>query len=283
MSVSSFGKPPPDMFEVIYGSPRVRSLRQTCASYETRPHLPLGPVQGTLHWYFTPFKLHLRVQRALRAVAVLFSAGAVLGFAALVPRTGVGATALLLLVHLFVVSPILYLAHLVLFNYRLREGVCWCLGKAAQAKQQWQELPIASKPGSTSSTSVTRTMAKQVFFIWNVTKRFQLVVLNDGTQEVWNTTGDELHDGLAQSLGLAGFVGAGRDSITGLPVGQVIAEKNANHRNHSHTGDFENTEKEIAHSPLDAQLVQPQENNAIAIGTASTTIVANVTSSDNNV
>ena len=275
MSVSSFGKPPPDMFEVVYGSPRVRTLRQTWAPYETRPHLPLGPVQGTLNWYFLPFKLHLRVQRLLRCLAVFISGSSILGFAALVPRTGLGATALLLLVHAFVVAPILYIAHLVLFNYRLREGVCWCLGKAAQAKQQWQELPITAKP--------SRTMAKHVFFMWNVTKRFQLVVLNDGTQEVWNTTGDELNDGLAQSLGLAGFVGAGRDSITGLPVGQVIAEKNANP--HQHSVEFDTTHgdrEDMVDSPLESQLEQPQPHDPICIQPAPTTNI-NVITKDNNV
>ncbi len=88
----------------------------------------------------------------------------------------------------------LYLAYIMNFNFKLREGICWCKGKARQAKEEWKKTTDPSR-------------AKEVFFKYPCGGGLVLKVLNDGSQEVWNENGSELSSELANALGLGNFDG----------------------------------------------------------------------------
>lgn len=90
--------------------------------------------------------------------------------------------------------PCLYLAHIMVWNFRLREAICWAFGKSVQAKAQWKLTESKEK-------------AKHVFFTYNISKNLVIKVLRDGSQELWNTSGGEFSASLGQALGETGFIG----------------------------------------------------------------------------
>lgn len=191
----------PHMFEVVHGTPKCRNLNQTGSSYRSRPHLPLSPRQGSIPWSWAPFQTKVKAPRLLYFSSGVAFTGSWLAYAAVLQYSLVGAIAILAFINVLLTAPMLYLAYVINFNFKLREGICWCLGKAAQAKSQWAHAKF-------------KEYAKHVFFEWRVTHHVKLVVLNDGTQEIWNTTGDELGEDLSKALGLEGFTGHAFNSTT---------------------------------------------------------------------
>jgi len=105
----------------------------------------------------------------------------------------------------FFVIPCFYIAFIMDWNFKLREGIDWCLGKSVQAKHEWKK-------------TTNPETGKHVFFVHKVGKNFKMVVLNDGSQEIWNTTGDELGAELSGALGMNGFTGDVFNGETGIAV-----------------------------------------------------------------
>lgn len=66
------------------------------------------------------------------------------------------------------------------------------MGKSALAKEEWKK-------------TTNPETGKRAFFEHFVGKNFRLVVLNDGSQEVWKT-GNELGSDLSGALGIEGFM-----------------------------------------------------------------------------
>lgn len=198
---SSHSSGAPELFEVICGSPRARTFKSTGIEFECRPHLPSGSKSRVLPWMWF-WRLRFSASRVLYGLAVLELIASVIIFIELVLWAGVtGAIVFIIVFNLFVTAPMVYAGRMANWNFRLREGVCWCLGKSAQARAQWAYAP-------------SQEDAKQVFFEWKVSRGFKLVVLNDGTRETWNTTGDDLSPQLNNALCLAGFNGSHLDSNT---------------------------------------------------------------------
>ncbi len=100
----------------------------------------------------------------------------------------------------------LYLAHIMNFNFKLRGGICWCKGKALQAVEEWKNTTDPSR-------------AKEVFFEWKCSAGLVLKVLNDGSQECWNLGGDELAEELSKALGLGNFTGKEDGRFMGSVIG----------------------------------------------------------------
>jgi len=178
---------------IALGAPKCRYAHQTGSDFEAVPHLPHEPIQGTLPWRWFPWKFRIRAPRLLRWIGVILQAVALLVTIMLGAR-GDGAVAGIvfgILTVLFVV-PCFYLAYIMDWNFKLREAICYCLGKSVQAKEQWKK-------------STNPETAKHVFFEHKVSRNFLLRVLNDGSQEIWNTTGDELAAELGAALGIHGL------------------------------------------------------------------------------
>ena len=160
-------------------------------SFEPIPHLPLPPVQGELPWFWFPWRLRLLSPLTVRVVAGLCAFASVVLFTSLYAVNAAGAWAALVLLNLLFTLPLCYVTHVMLWNFRLREGICYTLGKAAQAREAFKSDP---------------RQPKHVYFAWKVAHGFRLVVLNDGTSELWNTGGTELARDVNEALGQAGFV-----------------------------------------------------------------------------
>lgn len=178
---------------VLRGSPKCRYASQTGSDFESAPHLPHQPIQGTLPWKWLPWKFRIRAPRLLRWIGVFLQAVAILVAAVLGGRGDRAVAGIVFcILTVFFVVPCFYLAYIMDWNFKLREGICWCLGKSVQATEQWKK------------TQNPET-AKHVFFDFKVGSHFHLKVLNDGSQEIWNTTGDELAAELSAALGMSGF------------------------------------------------------------------------------
>ncbi len=192
-----------DLMEIVIGPPKCRNFHQTGGKFEARPHLPFAPVAADfLPWRWFPWKIRVRMPLLLNTAAGMTSSAS---FAVLITQIYFRpalAWCGLIFINLFFTIPMLYLAYITTFNFKLREGICWCKGKARQAKEEWKKTTDPSR-------------AKEVFFEWKCGGGLVLKVLNDGSQECWNVNGDELAGELSNALGLGGvmgdngFVGAG--------------------------------------------------------------------------
>ncbi len=192
-----------DLMEIVIGPPKCRNFHQTGGKFEARPHLPFAPVAADfLPWRWFPWKIRVRAPLLLNCLAGVSAGVTVTVFPALYLANKAIAWCFLVFINLLFTVPMLYLSYIMRFNFKLREGICWCKGKAHQAKEEWKKTTDPSR-------------AKEVFFEWKCGGGLVLKVLNDGSQECWNVNGDELAGELSNALGLGGvmgdngFVGAG--------------------------------------------------------------------------
>lgn len=195
-----------ELMNIQYGAPKCRNSNQVGSPYESRPHLPHVPMSGTLPWKWFPFKFRIRMPRVLRWVGGIVQVAVVAGGSLLLAarQTALGILVPLFMTIMFTI-PCFYLAYIMDWNFKLREAICWCLGKSVQAKAEWKK-------------TTNPETGKHIFFEYPVSKNFKLVVLNDGSQEIWNTTGDELGAELSESLGMNGFTGDAFNGDTGIAV-----------------------------------------------------------------
>ena len=179
------------LHEVVYGKPQCRKWHQVGTSFEPIPHIPLPPVQSELPWFWFPYRFRLRSSLTIQAVACACVFASVLLFVSLY-RVNLGAAiASLILLNVLFSIPLFYVSHVMNWNFRLREGICYVLGKAAQAREAFKTHP---------------RQPKHRYFAWPISHGIQLTVLNDGTTELWNTSGGELGQSVNVALGQAGFV-----------------------------------------------------------------------------
>lgn len=189
---------------VVLGPPKCRNFHQTGAPFDLRPHLPFEPhAEGPIPWRWFPWKIRIRMPLLLNTLAGSSTIVSLIVFGTQLFFRPAVAVCVLIFLNLLFTVPLLYMAYIMTFNFKLREGLCWAKGKSVQAKMEWKK-----------STDPSR--AKHVFFEWKVGSGLVLKVLNDGSQEIWNIGGDQLAGELAGALGVSGLMGGAMGGSNGF-------------------------------------------------------------------
>ena len=171
MSTTCTSTGAPELFEVLCGTPRCRAFRTTGMAHECRPHLPSANTKRVLPWmWFWRVRISSPRLFTLLAVAELITS-CVIFVELLLYASVAAAVGFLVAFSVVFTAPMLYVAPIAEFSLRLREGLSYVMGKAAQAQAQWVNARNLE-------------YAKHVFYEHSVTARFKLVVLNDGTSLV---------------------------------------------------------------------------------------------------
>ena len=153
------------------GTPPVSKYAGLGETFNPEPFLPPPVAEGPLKWRWFPFRAKFSISALIAFLGTVCFGVAIILFSPVVGGVGGGIGGF---IFLLLSIACFYLVYIVHWNFRLREAMCYVLGKKQQALEVWEE-------------ATDKAYAKDVFHIEKL-GGVELRVLRDGSTEARQPT-----------------------------------------------------------------------------------------------